>query len=86
MADSFQTVVHIAAEPDGLIQRCLRCHAILVDARGAMAIGVGTVSLGCWQPGGFVGVTEGNPTVSNAMTRDAAAIDEIACNLVGAAA
>jgi len=79
MADSF-TTVHIAAEPDGLIQRCLRCHAVLIDATNCMAVGAGTVSLGCWQPGGFVGVMEGNPTVSNAMAHDARAIDEIACN------
>lgn len=86
MAESSQTIVHIAAEPDGLSQRCLRCHAILIDARGCMTVGAGTVTYGCWQPGAFVGVLELPPVdgVSRSdsfqMTHDAATIYEIACN------
>lgn len=72
------TVVHIAGEPDGLIQKCSRCGAVLIDARGAMVMGGG--SIGCWQPGGFVGVTEGNPQQSVAMQCDASASDEYPCD------
>ena len=77
----YQTRVHIAGEAEGLVQRCLRCGAILTDYRGAAGIGE-------WHPcwwSGYVGVTELadgtklNPTCMVQMDHDAREVDEVGC-------
>jgi len=73
------TVVHIADEPEPQIQRCSRCGYVLIDVRGAMAP-VGQLSVGCWGPGSFVGVIEGNPRQSLILNEDATGPDQIPCN------
>lgn len=52
----FQTIVHIAGEPQGKLQRCVRCGAVLITAEGAMSMhGAPMLS---YAPGAFVGVTK----------------------------
>lgn len=80
----FQTQVHIAGEPEGGVQRCVRCGAILIDSNGAMSMDGAPMSF--WA--GFVGVTEcvedgrklaTNPVCSISMDRDAVEADEYPC-------
>ena len=74
------TIVHIAAEPEGPIQRCARCQEILIDLRGAMVLNGHQV--GSWKPTAFVGVIRGNPTCSFLMDRDALEADELRCDIL----
>ncbi len=88
-------IVHIAAVPTETEQRCLRCHAVLIDLRNTVTVGTGTIQVSHWQPGGFVGVLEtndpekvdmlGKPRHSFAMSRDAMESDEIKCGEGGKA-
>ena len=73
------TVVHIAAEPDGPIQKCARCDKVLCDARGAMIqTGERNRQYPFWETGAFVGQV-GNG--SFLVDRDACALDEQKCNM-----
>jgi hypothetical protein len=82
--DYYQTRVHIAGEPVGLVQQCRRCGATLIDYRNAA--GIGQWSPSWWAAGAFVGVTECadgsrlNPTGYIVLVQDASAIDEIRCD------
>lgn len=74
------TIVHIAGEPEGSIQRCARCQEILIDLRGTMALN--GRHPGNWKPTAFVGVIRGNPTCSFLMDRDAIESDEMRCDIL----
>jgi hypothetical protein len=76
------TVVHIAGAPTETQQRCVRCHKVLIDLTNAM-VPEGSGPISGWAPGGYVGVVAGNPEHSFTLPRDASAIDEISCHLVG---
>ena len=82
----FQTRVHVAMEPVGMIQQCARCGVVLSDYRNAASTGEWSPSW--WPTGAFIGVTEMedgskcNPTGYLVLDRDASAIDEIQCNVV----
>lgn len=69
-------IVHLVAQPVGLIQRCARCGELLLDHRNAMSVD-GKCSF--WAPG-FLAVTEGNPTYSEAREADATPPDEAPCD------
>ncbi len=67
--------IHIAAAPEPQVQRCARCAAVLIDARGAMSLdGNG---MRAYPTGGFVGVTD---ACSIQMDRDAREADEVRCD------
>lgn len=68
------TVVHIASEPIGTIQKCSRCGKFLIDCEGAMSIdGQG---MAYWNPGSYIGQTS---HCTFMMSRDAAEFDESQC-------
>lgn len=69
------SVVHIAGEPEGLIQKCSRCGYILADYRNAMGAGDWCQSWWAW-PHGAVTVEMGNPIRSEAGAQPGA----IPCN------
>ena len=65
-------VLHLAGEPEGLVQKCSRCGYVLSDYNNAM--GVGAWSPSWWE--GEITVWEGNPTHLQAGRHDNA----IECN------
>ena len=55
---TLDVVVHLAGEPEGLVQKCSRCGYVLLDLNGAMFCGGGD-GPGWWE--GPVEVIEGFP-------------------------
>lgn len=74
---SYHALIHIAAVPTETQQRCMRCCAVLIDAKGAMRLddleGVP------YAPGAFVGVIPGGSFVQE---HDATGPDESACDVL----
>lgn len=73
-------IVHIAGEPDGIMQHCARCPEILIDLQGAMVLNGHNPAW--WRTAAFVGVVKGNPTCSFLMDRDALEADELRCDIL----
>lgn len=77
------TVVHRAGRPEGGVQVCDRCGAILIDYRNTMILTSDARddrSPAWWGVGSFIG-TDG--CCSFMMSRDAAEIDETICSAQG---
>ncbi len=79
----FRTRVHIADAPIGLLQKCFRCSAALINGENcASSDGRG---MSFWPVGQFVGIAERadgrktNPVMSMTMDHDATEADEVAC-------
>ena len=56
-----EAILHMAAEPDGLVQKCSRCGYMLADNRNVMVLSSDDSGPGFWQEGP-VTVWPGNPT------------------------
>lgn len=51
-------VVHVAGQPEGVVQKCSQCGEILVDYTGAVVVS-GTNALPCYLTGRMVAVSAG---------------------------
>ena len=72
--------VHVAGQPDDQIQRCRRCHEILVDARGGKAP-EGSQGMRAFASGAFVAVVaKGHSRGMVVMDHDARDADEFRCD------
>lgn len=63
-------IIHIAGPPEGNIQKCARCGAVLVDYTNAMVPGDGPTTFLAWEEGAFMTVTDGFPICSQAGRAD----------------
>lgn len=72
----YLTVVHIAGTPTETQQRCVRCHKVLIDATGAMAMDAAGMHV--WPEGGYIGTIDEMGMIL--MDHDAREDDEINCH------
>ena len=81
----YRTRVHVASPPEGLVQKCFRCGAVLTDLTNASMAGEWSPAF--WEAGRFIGVSEridGRPMCPISfylMDHDATESDEVACDL-----
>jgi hypothetical protein len=69
-------VVHVLAQPVGLIQRCARCGEILIDYRKKFGMNGADAF---WRPG-YVAVSDGLPKRFLIQTLDAIAPEQVPCD------